>query len=131
MQKVTFLGIIKIEVECLWQVEWIDIILQIQNKNKEQIKIRNYINQYMKKVIIQILKILYLYIEDNKVVIKTSNVRSIAFMPDVRGSKIRNAEYGSFIDGAEFELNEKVSWFRLVVTDNNGYKAYTNAYFVK
>ena len=72
-----------------------------------------------------------LYIEDNKVVIKTSNVRSIAFMPDVRGSKIRNAEYGSFIDGAEFELNEKVSWFRLVVTDNNGYKASTNAYFVK
>ncbi len=72
-----------------------------------------------------------LYIEDNKVKIKTSDVRSITYVPDNRGSRIRNAEYGGSVNEAEFDISPKTEWFRIVVSDNNGYKAYTNAYFVK
>ena len=71
-----------------------------------------------------------LYIEDGVVKVKTSDARSIAYMPSVRASKMKNAEYGDSINEAEFEIREDTEWFRIVVTDNQGFKAYTNAYYI-
>jgi len=69
-----------------------------------------------------------LVLEDGKVKIKTSDVRSIQIMHNVRSCSRVNAENGKTINEAEFDVKE-AKWFRLVVTDTEGYKAYTNAYF--
>lgn len=69
-----------------------------------------------------------LIFEDGKVKIKTSDVRSIQIMHNIRSCTSANAENGKTISEAEFEVKD-AKWFRLVVTDTEGYKAYTNAYF--
>ena len=74
-------------------------------------------------------EILSLSVEDDKVFIKTSDARSIALIPDNRDNRCRNALDGETINEAEFTLGKNVKWFRIVVADNNGYKAYSNAYF--
>ena len=66
---------------------------------------------------------------DGKVRIKTSGVRSIAYMPSERNCHAVNAENGTLINEAEFEVDGDDKWFRIVITDANGYKAYSNAYF--
>lgn len=69
-----------------------------------------------------------LVFEDGKVKIKTSSVRSIQIIHNIRSCSCVNAENGKTINEAEFDVKE-AKWFRLVVTDTEGYKAYTNAYF--
>lgn len=69
-----------------------------------------------------------LVFEDGKVKIKTSDVRSVQIIHNVRSCSRVNAGEGKTICEAEFEVKD-AKWFRLVVTDSEGYKAYTNAYF--
>ena len=69
-----------------------------------------------------------LVFEDGKVKIKTSDVRSIQILHNIRSCDIVNAERGKTVNEAEFDVKE-AKWFRLVVTDTEGFKAYTNAYF--
>ena len=76
-------------------------------------------------------RILSLYVKDKRVHIKTSAARMISFMPDIRANKAACAVDGESIYGAEFEIPNQAKWFRIVVTDNKGYKAYTNAYFTE
>lgn len=69
-----------------------------------------------------------LIFEDGKVKIRTSDVRSIQIMHNIRSCTCANAENGKTINEAEFDVKD-AKWFRLVITDTEGYKAYTNAYF--
>lgn len=69
-----------------------------------------------------------LVFEDGKVKIKTSDARSIQLIHNIRSCDIVNAERGKTVNEAEFDVRE-AKWFRLVVTDTEGFKAYTNAYF--
>lgn len=73
--------------------------------------------------------ILSLYYEDGKVVIDTSDAKSIALITSERYCRLTHAPQGESVNHAEFEIPERIKWFRLTVTDNKGYKAYTNAYF--
>lgn len=68
--------------------------------------------------------------EDGTVRIKTSDARLISYMPDNRANKCVNAPVGEAVNEAEFKVHENTKWFRIVVTDDLGYKAYTNAYFI-
>ena len=52
-------------------------------------------------------------------------------MPDIRANSAACAVDGESIYEAEFDIPEKAEWFRIVVTDNKGYKAYTNAYYTE
>ena len=68
--------------------------------------------------------------EDGKVYITTSAVRSIALITCSRACRLAEASFGETINAASFSVSENEKWFRLVVTDDEGYKAYTNAYFL-
>ncbi|MCI8388438.1 MAG: PHP domain-containing protein [Clostridiales bacterium] len=68
--------------------------------------------------------------EDGVVTITTSQVRNIMCMTGSRACKIAQANSGETITSASFKINDNEIYFRLVVTDSEGYKAYTNAYFV-
>lgn len=70
-------------------------------------------------------------LENGEVHIKTSGVRSIAYMPCSRDCKIKNAADGECINEASFKIKKHEKYFRIVVTDTFGYKAYSNAYFPK
>lgn len=69
--------------------------------------------------------------ENDTVKIKTSAARMIQYMPDIRGNKCVNAKIGEAVTEAEFTVSKDTKWFRIVVTDDCGYKAYTNAYFIE
>ncbi|MCH5171002.1 MAG: hypothetical protein J1F24_06930 [Oscillospiraceae bacterium] len=68
-------------------------------------------------------------LENNEVHIKTGDVRSIAYIPSSRDCQIKNAEDGGHINEATFKIKKKEKYFRIVITDSFGYKAYSNAYF--
>ena len=67
--------------------------------------------------------------EDGKVTIKTSAARNICLLTGSRGSQIKAANDGETITEATFSIAEHETYFRLTVTDREGYKSYTNAYF--
>lgn len=67
--------------------------------------------------------------EDGVVTIKTSDVRDIFYMTDSRSCSLARAKDGETIREASFRVRDGERWFRLVVVDREGYKAYTNAYF--
>jgi len=75
-------------------------------------------------------EILSLTYENNRVYIGTSDARSIQIIHNTRICSRKNAKDGEYITEAEFEIDEDAKWFRLVVTDYQGFKAYTNAYFI-
>lgn len=75
-------------------------------------------------------KILSLTYEDYKVHIKTGDARSIQVIHNTRCCYCKNAPTGSSVNEAEFDIDRRAKWFRLVVTDNQGFKSYTNAYFL-
>lgn len=75
-------------------------------------------------------EILSLALDGNKLTIKTSDVRAISFLSNKRQNKNVLAFDGKTINEATFEIDENSLWFRLTVTDAQGYKAYTNAYFI-
>lgn len=63
------------------------------------------------------------------VTIRTSPARAIWYMPHARGCRSELAPRGEHVTEARFKVTAGEKWFRLVVIDDNGYKAYTNAYF--
>ena len=67
------------------------------------------------------------YVDGNKVYVGAENAKSIAFRADGYSRNVWAAEKP--LTHAEFELNESVRYFRIAVTDTNGGKAYTNAFF--
>ena len=67
------------------------------------------------------------YVDGNKVYVGAENAKSIAFRTDGYSRNAWAAEKP--LTHAEFELNESVRYFRIAVTDTNGGKAYTNAFF--
>ena len=83
-----------------------------------------------------------LYLEGDKVVIKTSAVKQIALITDMRISEILGAsDTGKNICGGELSLanliekrnalgNSHKSFFRIEITDKCGRKALTRAYFL-
>ena len=74
-------------------------------------------------------EILSLEYEDGKVRISTSPARSIQLIQNLRCCHKINSKPGEYLTCAEFEVDGRAKWFRLVVTDDRGYKSYTNAYF--
>lgn len=75
-------------------------------------------------------KILGITLNGDKVTVKTSDARSISYIPHTRNCQIKNAEENSTVNYAEFKVKPKEKYFRIVVTDQKGYKAYSNAYFL-
>lgn len=75
-------------------------------------------------------EILSLTYEDQTVRIRTSDARSIQIIYNTRSAGRRNAKTGESVNEAEFRIDSHAKWFRLVVTDAQGFKAYTNAYFL-
>ncbi len=70
-----------------------------------------------------------LYLEDGKIHIKTSPAKKIRLLSGNRYSRLVMADNDSFIKEAEFDATQVFNYFRIEVTDQNGEKAYTNAYF--
>lgn len=77
-------------------------------------------------------EILSIEYEDGKVFIRTSEARRINLITSARcKNRMKAAPDGETVNYAEYELKDSEVWFRVVVTDTEGYKAYTNAYFLK
>lgn len=70
-------------------------------------------------------------LEDDTVYVKTSNARAISYISCSRDCQIKNANDGEAINEASFKIKKNEKHFRIVVTDSLGYKAYSNAYFLK
>ena len=67
--------------------------------------------------------------EDGKVTIKTSPARAIYMITATRSSRAAYPDPAK--DGeATFRISDDEVWFRFVVVDKEGYKSYSNAYFV-
>jgi hypothetical protein len=70
-----------------------------------------------------------LAVEDGVIKIETSNAQSICFITNTRNRKLLIAEGGASINSAEFSLIPTDKYLRVEVTDKNGGKAFTRAYF--
>lgn len=70
-------------------------------------------------------------LENDEVHIRTGDVRSIAYIPSSRDCQIKNAADGTCINEATFKVRKSEKYFRIVITDTYGYKAYSNAFFPK
>ena len=68
--------------------------------------------------------------ETSTVEIKTSGVKSIAFLTNTRNFSCKNSVEGEDMYSATFKVASCVSYFRFVVTDNKGLKAFTSAFFM-
>ena len=83
-----------------------------------------------------------LYLDGDKVVIKTSAVKQIALITDMRITEvIDSAKTGKTVSGGELSLakliekrndlgDSRKSFFRIEITDKCGRKALTRAYFL-
>lgn len=77
-------------------------------------------------------EILSLVYEDGKLTIKTGDAKRIQLVTSARcKGKMKAARDGEALNEATFTINPDEVWFRVVVTDSVGGKAYTNAYFKK
>lgn len=68
--------------------------------------------------------------EDGRVTIKTSPSRSIQMITATRSCRAAYPNPGEQTSEATFALVDGEIWFRFVVIDSEGYKSYSNAYFV-
>ncbi len=68
--------------------------------------------------------------QDGVVKVKARNARTVDIITQFRKCMRRAAPWGETVDEAEFELPEGTVWFRLVLQDERGFRAYSNAYFV-
>lgn len=68
--------------------------------------------------------------EDGRVTIKTSPSRSIQMITATRSCRAAYPNPGEQQSEATFSLVDGEIWFRFVVIDSEGYKSYSNAYFV-
>lgn len=71
-----------------------------------------------------------LYIEDEKIHIKTSDAKKIFLTTNGRKIRYKLAKEGEFVNEAEFTLPKINSYFRITVEDAEGKHANTNAYFL-
>ena len=83
-----------------------------------------------------------LYLEDDKLCIKTSAVREILLSSERRYARFVKGANGELINGAEFDIkgyiedsikcgsDPKKAYLRITVIDNNGKCAYTRAYYL-
>ncbi|MBO7297881.1 MAG: hypothetical protein J6U60_02405 [Clostridia bacterium] len=69
--------------------------------------------------------------DGDKVKIKTSACRQISFITSSRRAAAIHAKQGDLLTEAEFTLKPTDGYFRIRVTDEQGYNAYTQAYPVK
>ena len=70
-----------------------------------------------------------LWYEDGKIGIKCSNVKKIVLNNCSRDASVINATEGETINSAEFEIIPEDIYVRITITDFDGKKANTNAYF--
>lgn len=70
-----------------------------------------------------------LWLEDGIVHVEAEGASHIMLYKDIRNFKHVIREPGQTLQTADFELGE-CTWFRLVLTGENGCKAYTKAYFM-
>lgn len=75
-------------------------------------------------------EILSLEYEDGQVRIKTTPARYIAVTHNTRNCSSAYAKDGESVIEAVFNIDKNAKWFRLTVIDNQGFKAYTRAYFL-
>lgn len=71
----------------------------------------------------------YLEYDDKKVYIKTSPVKKINLICGSRTNMSKRDTLGGTVEFAEFPIRGNTEWFRIECIDENGHKAYTNAYF--
>ena len=76
-------------------------------------------------------KIRSLIFEDDAVTIRAEGARKIDVQTGIRLARSAAAPLGKTIDEARFDLPENFGWFRVTLTDENGFHAYSNAYFRK
>ena len=72
-----------------------------------------------------------LWVEDGSVHIRCSPVRMIGMSTEGRRHAARHAQGDALITEADFEIREDDGYIRLSIEDENGYRADTQAYFVK
>ena len=72
-----------------------------------------------------------LYVEDNKLHIKTSDAARIVFTTGVRHGMCQYPSGGDTVNEAEFELRPDDIYVRVTVFDKSGKPADTNAYFME
>jgi len=68
--------------------------------------------------------------DDGKVFVEASDAKNIICVVYPRQYGFINADYGKTVNSAEFTVGNDSVYFRIVVTDSEGYKAYSNAYFI-
>lgn len=71
-----------------------------------------------------------LWIEDNQICIRTSDVKEILFNFGTRRPKRVGAKAGETISFAAVEIASNILWIRVTVIDYEGRKANTNTYFI-
>ena len=72
-----------------------------------------------------------LYLEDDILHIKTSAVKRINVNTAYRMCEGKCAEKGKTIAEAEFQIKDDWKYIRIEITDVEGYKAFSNAYFLE
>jgi hypothetical protein len=72
-----------------------------------------------------------LYVEDGKLFIECSDVRSICMTTAGRRAGTEQAPKEGTINSASFEILPKDRYVRIQITDSSGLRANTNAYFVE
>ena len=70
-----------------------------------------------------------LYFEDGKIFVRCSDADTIVFTTADRRAKIEYSKANEPINSSFFEPVARDEYVRITVTDKNGKKAYTNAYF--
>lgn len=71
-----------------------------------------------------------LYVCDKKAVLKCSNAKIISYSTCGRRSEAVCADEDNYINEAEFEIEDTDIYFRISITDENGNRANTQAYFL-
>ncbi len=71
-----------------------------------------------------------LYVEDGKLCIECSGVRSIHMTTGGRRTEVARVHDGETIEKACFNINPNDVYIRVQITDNSGKRANTNAYFL-
>ena len=72
-----------------------------------------------------------LWVDENRIYIKTSKADSIRLNTGIRRSDICYSEDGEDLTYASFSYNSSDVYFRITVTDKNGNHANTQAYFIE
>ena len=72
-----------------------------------------------------------LYVEDNKIYVKTSDAKSISFSSEGRRHGVKLAAEGEYVNEAGFDILEDDGYIRISVLDEHGKRADSQAYFVE